>query len=224
MTDPLGHGRGRREPTGTCARRRSRTMFRTSSCRAEPTGDSKARSGARDDVFRRFPAIDRRCRIAHLVGAGWTLAAQAVPGRLARAAPLARAGVIVAAAVVVSRRREVLAGHPVVGLLHALSPLRWRMPARLGGWLAFVALHSDAREVPGARDADTDRALAEAGWLGWSPLNGARPRPSSGLRPPKPTGTPRSSRPARTPPRGSPPRKLNGTPRSSRRGRRPMSG
>jgi hypothetical protein len=81
--------------------------------------------------------------------------------------------VIVAAAVVVSRRREVLAGHPVVGLLHALSPLRWRIPARLGGWLAFVALHSDGREVPRARDADTDRALAEAGWLGWSPLNGA---------------------------------------------------
>ena len=47
---------------------------------------------------------------------------------------------VATAAVMISRGLQILASHPVVGLLDALSPLQWRVQAGFGGRLAFVSL------------------------------------------------------------------------------------
>lgn len=51
------------------------------------------------------------------------------------------------AAVMVGGRLAVFSGRPVVSLLDALSPLRWRIPARLSLRLAFASLHDDSVQV-----------------------------------------------------------------------------
>src|SRR5205823_2285166 len=98
----------------------------------------------------------------HTVHAGRALATQAVPGRLTRAAPQTGAGVVAAAAVMVSGRLQILAGHPVVGLLDTLSPLGRRVPAWFRGGLAFVPLHGDAREVRHHLVLDVGDTVADA--------------------------------------------------------------
>jgi hypothetical protein len=76
--------------------------------------------------------LDREpCSVADLINAGGTVAAKAVPGFSADATEIAGAGVVVAAAVVVSWGLGIFAGRPIVGLPDTFSPLGWRVPVGL---------------------------------------------------------------------------------------------
>src|SRR5260370_13288632 len=81
--------------------------------------------------------------VVRAVDAGGALAVEAGADLLARAAEIARTGMVGTAAMVVSRRLAVLSGRPVVGLLDTFAPLWRRVPARFSQRLALVTLHDD---------------------------------------------------------------------------------